>query len=84
VGTKVQVRDKTTGAVVREMTVVLVIETVDGLTVVTQEQTTGAVAVTVMLIEEETETGRVINGEAATLVGEKEEALTMTFHSSLH
>jgi hypothetical protein len=48
-----------------------VIETVDGMTVVTQDKMTGAVAVTVMTIETETETGRVINGEAATLVGKE-------------
>jgi hypothetical protein len=75
VGTVVQVRDVMTGAVIREMTVVLVQETVDAMTVVTQDRESGLVAVTVMMIKEETETGRVINGEAGTLVGEVETVL---------
>jgi hypothetical protein len=80
VGTVVQVRDVMTGTVIREMTVVVVVETIDGMTVVTHDKTTGVVAVTVIKVEEETETGRIVNGEAVTLVGE--ETVQMTSPSS--
>jgi hypothetical protein len=77
----VQVRDKITGAVVREMTVVLVNETLGGMTVVTQDKITGAVAITVIQDVVEEMTGEEMT-EAMTLV--REEDPTMTFPSSLH
>jgi hypothetical protein len=55
VGAVVTVREMTgglpTGAVLAEMTVVMIVETQDGMTVVTQDNQTGAVAVTVILEE---------------------------------
>jgi hypothetical protein len=38
-----------TGAILREMTVVMIVETLGGMTVVTQDKTTGEVAMTVIL-----------------------------------
>jgi hypothetical protein len=83
VGTKVQVRATTTGAVVREMTVVLVRETTEAMTVVTQDKTTGEVAVTVIQDVVDEMTGIVVETEAGTLVSEIPEKMTVS-PSSLH
>jgi hypothetical protein len=70
-------REIQVGAVVLGMTVVLVRETVDAVTVVTQDEITGVVAVTVIVIEEEDEmTGTVIEGEAGTLIGDHNQMTT--------
>jgi len=77
VGTVVQVRDVMTGTVIREMTVVVMVETETAVTVVTQDQVAGTVAVTVIQIETEDEmTGRVLDGTAATLVGDETVEMT--------
>jgi hypothetical protein len=84
VGTVIRVRDEVTLDVIREMTVVVVLDKVDGMTVVTQDKTTGMVAVTVIKVEEETILGRVINGEAGTLVGAEIAEMAETIYPSSH
>ncbi len=71
------------GAVVLGMTVVLVRETVDATTVVTQDKMTGVVAVTVIQDVMDEMTGDEMT-EAGTLVGEEVEVQMTTSPSSLH
>jgi hypothetical protein len=63
-----------TGNVVAEMIVVLVLQTVTGMTVVAQEVETGIVTVTVIVDETETE-----EGVAVTLVGDEAQMTTSPF-----
>jgi hypothetical protein len=65
------------------MTVVLTRETTEAMTVVTQDKTTGAVAVTVIQDVVDEMTGIVVETEAGTLVGEIPEKMTVS-PSSLH
>jgi hypothetical protein len=66
------------------MTVVLTRETVDGMTVVTQDKITGEVAVTVIKDVVDEMTGETVETEAVTLVGEEipDPSRTMTSPSS--
>jgi hypothetical protein len=77
-------REIQVGVKVLGMTVVLVRETVDAVTVVTQDKTTGAVAVTVIQDVVDEMTGIVVETEAGTLVGKIPGEKTTVSPSSLH
>jgi hypothetical protein len=73
-------REIQVGVEILGMVVVLVRETVDAMTVVTQDEMTGVVAVTV-IHDVVDETGAVVETEAGTLVGDHSEMTTSRFRN---